>query len=229
MKNTSNSAGVRTKDAPRLEVPSHRKSALVIKRSIDILGSVIFFVLFSWLFLFVWAAVLCTTGAPGIYKHVRIGKNGKEFNCLKFRSMIVDSERVLRDHLAHDHEARNEWENNFKLRNDPRITRFGKFIRKTSLDELPQFWNVLVGDMSLVGPRPVVRQELEEFYGLYAPLYASVRPGVTGPWQVGGRSDLSYAERVALDVGYVHNWSVIADLVLIGKTVKVCINPRGSY
>lgn len=204
-------------------------SRLAMKRGLDVLGAVIFFVLFSGIYVAVWWLVLLTTGGPAIYKHKRVGRDGKEFSCLKFRSMVVNSEEVLRELLERDAAARKEWNTTFKLRDDPRITKFGKFIRKTSLDELPQFWNVMRGDMSIVGPRPVVRQELDNYYGPYASIYCQVRPGITGPWQVGGRSDLSYPERVALDTAYVRNWTMVGDLLLVAKTVWVVFSRRGSY
>ncbi len=203
--------------------------SLAVKRLIDILGAIFFFTFLGWLYIAVWITVILTTGSPAIYKHTRVGRHGKEFSCLKFRSMVVDSDRVLSALLAKDPAAREEWEEFHKLRNDPRITRFGQFIRKTSLDELPQFWNVLLGDMSLVGPRPVVRKELEERYGLHAPIYTSVRPGITGLWQISGRSNLSYAERVALDSHYVHNWSIGTDLIILFRTVSVVLRGTGSY
>lgn len=202
---------------------------LVAKRALDILGALIFFLLFGGIYLIVWWVVLITTGSPAIYRHKRIGRNGREFSCLKFRSMVVNSDEVLQDLLLNDPAALREWNTTFKLRNDPRITRFGSFIRKTSLDELPQFWNVLRGDMSIVGPRPVVRKELDVYYGAYASTYMKVRPGITGPWQVGGRSDLSYPERVALDSNYVRNWTVLGDIGLIFRTVGVVFHRRGSY
>lgn len=206
-----------------------RKATFVIKRAIDILGALAFFLAFGWLFLIIWLVVLKTTGRPAIYKHQRIGKNGKPFACLKFRSMVVNADAVLADLLKRDPLARAEWEKSFKLKNDPRITKFGRFLRKSSLDELPQFWNVLIGDMSLVGPRPVVLKELEKYYGKTRFLYQSVRPGVTGPWQIGGRSDLNYEERVMLDAKYVTNISITGDLKIIFKTVTVLFLHKGSY
>lgn len=209
-------------------IKPHR-AKLLAKRALDVFGAVVFFVLFIGLYLLVWWLVLLTTGGPAIYRHRRIGRDGREFDCLKFRSMVSNSDEVLRDLLARDPEARHEWNTTFKLRNDPRITRFGAFIRKTSLDELPQFWNVLRGDMSIVGPRPVVRKELEVHYGPHAHAYKKVRPGITGPWQVSGRSNLSYPERVALDTAYVRHWTIGGDLVLIAKTVTSVVAARGSY
>lgn len=231
MKPSYNEMSMRTGGAftQPVAVPTQGAASRFFKRAMDIVGALTFFVLLGWLFMAIWAMVLITTGGPAIYRHGRMGRGGREFKCLKFRSMVTNSEEVLRHLLETDPAARAEWDATFKLKNDPRITRFGRFIRKTSLDELPQFWNVLVGDMSLVGPRPVVRKELEQYYGLYAPVYGSVRPGITGPWQVGGRSDLSYSERVALDTQYVHNRSFWGDVGLLLKTVKVFISHKGSY
>jgi len=215
--------------SPPIKVPLQTFWNRAAKRLLDIIGALSFFLLLGWLFAIVWILVLITTGSPAIYKHPRVGRGGREFNCLKFRSMVTNSDEVLSRLLETDTAAKAEWDATFKLKNDPRITPFGKFIRKTSLDELPQFWNVLRGDMSLVGPRPVVQKELDQHYGLYTPIYCSVRPGVTGPWQVGGRSDLNYAERVALDTQYVQNRSLSGDINLLLKTVKVFVDHKGSY
>lgn len=210
-------------------IPVHGVFSRALKRTMDIFGALIFFALLGWLYIAVWVTVLITTGQPAIYKHPRIGRKGKEFKCLKFRSMVTNSEEVLRNLLESNPEAKSEWDSSFKLKNDPRITRFGRFIRKTSLDELPQFWNVLIGEMSLVGPRPVVRKELDQYYGLQARIYESVRPGITGPWQVGGRSDLNYIERVALDVHYAQTRTFLGDIILLCQTVKSVIAQKGSY
>lgn len=215
-----------SEESPTLE---HSRFKNALKRGFDIFGALLFFGLFGFVYLLIWVIVLYTAGGPAVYKHQRIGRNGREFNCLKFRSMVLNSAEVLQELLETDADARREWNTTFKLRNDPRITRFGSFIRKTSLDELPQFWNVLRGDMSIVGPRPVVRKELELYYGSSAELYAKVRPGITGPWQVGGRSDLPYPERVALDANYVRGWTLFGDFKLIFKTVAVVFARRGSY
>ena len=165
---------------------------------------------------------------PVIFKHTRIGKDGKPFPCYKFRSMCVDAKEKLEELLANDAEARAEWERDFKLKNDPRITKSGAFLRKTSLDELPQIFNVLRGEMSLVGPRPIIQEELER-YGEHAADYLMVKPGITGMWQVSGRSDIDYAERVALDTWYVHNWSVWIDVMLLWRTFDVVIRRKGAY
>ena len=165
---------------------------------------------------------------PVIFKHRRIGKNGKEFNCYKFRSMCVDAKEKLAQLLKTDPEARAEWEKDFKLKNDPRITKSGAFLRKTSLDELPQIFNVLKGEMSLVGPRPIIRDEMVR-YREYIEDYLMVKPGITGMWQVSGRSDTSYKERVQLDSWYVRNWSVWLDLMLLWRTVKIVFQCKGAY
>ncbi len=165
---------------------------------------------------------------PVIFKHTRIGKNGKPFPCYKFRSMCVDAKEKLAELLEKNPEARAEWERDFKLKNDPRITKSGAFLRKTSLDELPQIFNVLRGEMSLVGPRPIIQEELER-YGEYAADYLVVKPGITGMWQVSGRSDIDYAERVSLDSWYVRNWSIWIDILLLWRTFDVVLRRKGAY
>ena len=165
---------------------------------------------------------------PVIFKHTRIGKDGKSFPCYKFRSMCVDAKEKLAELLANDPEVRAEWERGFKLKNDPRITKSGAFLRKTSLDELPQIFNVLRGEMSLVGPRPIIQEELKR-YGEYAADYLMVKPGITGMWQVSGRSDIDYAERVSLDIWYVRNWSVWIDILLLWRTFDVVLRRKGAY
>ena len=165
---------------------------------------------------------------PVIFKHRRIGKNGKEFNCYKFRSMCVDAKEKLEQLLRTDPEAKAEWEKDFKLKNDPRITKSGAFLRKTSLDELPQIFNVLKGEMSLVGPRPIIRDEMVR-YGEYINDYLMVKPGITGMWQVSGRSDIDYTERVLLDSWYTRNWSVWLDLMLLWRTGKIVFQCKGAY
>ena len=167
-------------------------------------------------------------GGPALFGHGRVGASGRTFRCWKFRTMVVDSDRVLGELLERDAEARAEWERDFKLRRDPRITRVGAFLRKTSLDELPQLINVLTGEMSLTGPRPIVRQEIER-YGEYIASYWQCRPGLSGPWQVSGRNDVSYQTRVSLDHHYVENWSFVRDLAILGKTVVVVLRRSGAY
>lgn len=209
--------------------PNHSMFQKACKRTFDICAALTFFVMFGWLYVVLWICVLITTGSPGLFKHSRVGRDGKEFNCLKFRSMVSNSAEILKKHLEENPDAQLEWEKDFKLRDDPRVTKFGKFIRKTSLDELPQFWNVLRGDMSLVGPRPVIIAELKKYYKTNSNYYVAVKPGITGPWQVGGRNDLDYDSRIRLDVDYAVNWSISADVRILIKTVVVVLARRGSY
>ena len=143
--------------------------------------------------------------------------------------MVVNSKEMLEKHLAENPEAKAEWEREFKLKNDPRITPIGQILRKSSLDELPQIFNVLRGEMSLVGPRPVVQEELDKYYGEAVKEYASVKPGITGVWQVSGRSDVDYPERVAMDVDYVRTRSLWKDIVILYKTFDVVLNKKGAY
>lgn len=164
---------------------------------------------------------------PIFFVHRRIGKNGKVFRCWKIRSMVTDSEKRLREHLQSNPEAAEEWARDQKLTIDPRITRLGRFLRKTSFDELPQLWNILKGEMSLVGPRPIVRTEIQK-YGQHRFSYFSVRPGLTGLWQVSGRNDISYEERVLLDTEYASKVSLLLDLKIIAWTVGVVIGRTGK-
>lgn len=165
---------------------------------------------------------------PVLFAHHRVGAGGKLFPCYKFRSMIVNSDAVLAEHLASDPALRQEWERDQKLRNDPRVTPVGKFIRRTSLDELPQLFNVLRGDMSIVGPRPVTLNEMRK-YGRYANAYHSVRPGITGLWQISGRNDTSYRRRVAMDVTYARKRNIGLDTMIILKTVPAVVRGSGCY
>lgn len=168
-------------------------------------------------------------GGPAMFAHQRVGRGGQRFGCLKFRSMVTDAEDRLNALLAADPAARAEWEASRKLRHDPRVTRIGAFLRATSLDELPQLLNVLRGDMSLVGPRPVTASELATNYGAAAEHYQAVRPGITGPWQVSGRSDTSYDRRVALDVAYATQPSLAEDIRLLLRTPAAVLLRRGAY
>lgn len=174
--------------------------------------------------------VLCALtrrdGAPGLFGHERVGKDGKRFKCWKIRSMVPDAKERLAEYLAANPEAAAEWERDYKLENDPRITRLGVFIRKTSLDELPQLWNVLVGEMSFVGPRPIVASELDR-YGEHRGEYLALRPGITGLWQVSGRNGISYGDRVRLDVQYARNMNIWTDVTLIARTAGVVFAPTG--
>lgn len=165
-------------------------------------------------------------GGSGFFGHRRIGRNGKVFRCWKLRTMVVDSEARLREHLRSNPEAAKEWARDHKLDDDPRVTRLGRFLRKTSLDELPQLWNVIRGEMSFVGPRPVVRVELHK-YGAYRPLYLSMTPGITGLWQVTGRNDVSYPQRVQMDVDYAKMLSLFTDMRLIAMTALSVVGATG--
>ena len=204
-----------------------RRTYRWLKRGFDLLGACLALLLLSPLFL-VLSVLIRRSGATAFYGHPRIGQNGRPFTCIKFRSMRPDADRVLQDLLDKDPVARAEWDKDFKLKNDPRITPVGHFLRKTSLDELPQLFNVVKGEMSLVGPRPIVQAELAR-YGEQAGLYLQVTPGITGLWQISGRNDTTYAGRVALDAWYVQNWSLWYDIAILVKTIDVVFNRRGAY
>ncbi len=198
----------------------------VCKRSVDLVGAAALLIFFAPLMFVVYLAVRLD-GGPGVYAHERIGRNGVRFQCYKFRSMIPNADRVLKDLLVCNEQFRRDWNADQKLRNDPRITRIGVFLRKKSLDELPQLFNVIKGDMSLVGPRPITAEEVER-YGSKISYYLKTRPGLTGAWQVSGRNDVSYEERVALDVDYTKNWTFLTDILILLKTVRVVLNGRGA-
>ncbi len=204
-----------------------RASARAIKRTFDVVVSSLLLLLLSPVLAYIGWKVSRDGGSP-IYGHERVGQGGRTFRCLKFRSMIVNSQAVLQTLLATDAQARAEWERDFKLKDDPRITPIGHFIRQTSLDELPQLWNVLKGEMSLVGPRPVVQPELER-YGEDKEYYLMAKPGMTGLWQVSGRNDVDYATRVYLDGWFVKNWSLWYDIAILFKTVGVVLRQDGAY
>jgi exopolysaccharide production protein ExoY len=201
-----------------------------MKRLLDIVvaSTLLFFVspLFALL-----SVLIARDGGPVFFAHRRIGRNGKEFGCLKFRSMHSNATEVLNHLLEKDSAARIEWANNQKLRNDPRITKLGRVMRSTSIDELPQLINVLSGDMSLVGPRPIIAQELNDFYKKHNAdkYYLAVRPGITGLWQVSGRCETTYEERIALDTAYVRAPSLRTDLAILARTVRVVLQRNGAY
>jgi undecaprenyl-phosphate galactose phosphotransferase len=199
-----------------------------VKRGIDAVLTAVMLSVASPVMIVLWALVKLD-GGPGFYGHVRIGRNGREFRCLKFRSMVVDADAVLKRHLTKNPAAQIEWDATQKLARDPRVTWIGRLLRESSLDELPQLFNVLVGDMSLVGPRPVVRAELTRFYGPEdQQAYLSIRPGVTGLWQVSGRSDVAYARRVALDTEYVRSASLSLDVNILWRTIGVVLLRKGA-
>lgn len=200
---------------------------VVMKRVFDIVVSSLLLVLLSPLL--VYLAGRTRRSGPGvIFSQTREGRAGTVFRCHKFRTMVPNAEKILQDLLANDPVARREWEEKTKITNDPRITSVGNFLRKTSLDELPQLWNVLRGDMSLVGPRPILLHEVEK-YGPRLKFYRMVRPGLTGLWQVSGRSDTDYQYRVHLDAWYVKNWSLWYDIAILFKTVSVVLKGSGAY
>jgi Undecaprenyl-phosphate galactose phosphotransferase WbaP len=200
----------------------------VVKRVLDVVLVVLALpILFAALFV-VAMVVRLTSPGPIFFSHRRICRDGAFFSMWKFRTMCVNSSDVLEQYLAKHPAARAEWTKSHKLRHDPRITSVGLFLRRYSLDELPQVWNVLRGQMSLVGPRPIVAAEVEKYASCFDH-YCRVKPGVTGLWQVSGRSKLSYAERVALDCRYVNEWSLWFDLKILLSTVKSVVNRDGAY
>lgn len=201
----------------------------VVKRLIDILGGLVGCVLLVPITVAVYIArkVLKEDDGPLFYEHLRYGKDGKKFRIYKFRSMCIDADKRLKEYLEQNEEARIEFEENHKLKDDPRITKLGKFIRKTSIDELPQFINVLKGDMSLIGPRPIVDGEIEK-YGENKDKFLSVRPGLTGYWAANGRSDITYEERMKMELYYVDNISFKLDIQIFFKTIISVVKKEGA-
>lgn len=203
------------------------RSSRAIKRLFDIVASLAALLVLLPVFFYFYFSIK-RDGGSAFYGQRRVGKDGRLFKCWKFRSMHMDAEKKLKEYLQRDEALRTEWDDSQKLRNDPRVTGIGEFIRKTSIDELPQFWNVLKGDMSLVGPRPVREDELQE-YGVRRNYYLMTRPGITGLWQISGRNDVSYNTRINLDSWYVRNWSLWYDLVILLKTPSVLLHKTGAY
>ena len=202
--------------------------ARTAKRALDLCGAVVGGLLITPLLLAMAIAIKLDSPGPVFYGHRRLGSGHKHFRCWKFRTMHRDAEKLLDECLQGNPLLQAEWEQTHKLRDDPRVTRVGRLLRKTSLDELPQLWNVLRGEMSLIGPRPIVDAEVPKYEKAYE-LYTRIRPGMSGFWQVSGRSDTGYEERVAMDSYYVRNWSVWLDLVLLARTVKSVVLGRGAY
>ena len=200
----------------------------ISKRSFDILVALAALVVLSPIFVLIMALVKYSDGGSVFYGHRRIGYNGSTFRCLKFRTMAENGDALLQQYLEQNPEALKEWRATRKLQDDPRVTVVGTVLRKLSLDELPQLINILKGEMSIVGPRPVVEDELE-LYEASAVYYLRSRPGLTGLWQVSGRNDVSYAARVAFDTHYVRNWSLASDLVIVARTIPAVCLSRGSY
>ena len=213
-----------------MNIRNNLKSApnRLIKRIFDMLVSIAMMPLLLPLIGVIGAVIRWETPGPAIYAHDRIGRNGKIFRCYKFRTMLKDAEERLREMLEKDEEIRSEWEKTWKLKEDPRITRIGRFLRKTSLDELPQVFNVMRGEMSLVGPRPYLLRELETLESQLQ-VICSIKPGITGLWQVSGRSNTGYEYRLKLDAWYVMNWSLWFDIAILFKTIRVVTKREGAY
>ncbi|MGD2184104.1 sugar transferase [Lusitaniella coriacea] len=200
------------------------------KRLFDVVFSLTVLILFSPVYLLMAALIAISSPGPIFYIQKRVGKNFKPFGCIKFRTMVDNAEEVLSEMIGNSPQLRQEFEEDFKLRQDPRITGIGKFLRYTSLDEFPQFWNVLMGDMSVVGPRPLVPEELPK-YGQHIDKVLTIKPGITGLWQVSGRNDIPYHRRVQIDLYYVNCRNFWLDLFIMVRTIGVIIFPRnnGAY
>ncbi len=208
----------------------HRLNREFAKRLFDVIFSLLILILFSPVYLLLGLLIALSSRGPIFYIQKRVGKNHKPFNCIKFRTMVTNADEVLLELMQTSPQLRQEFEDNFKLKQDPRITRIGRFLRLTSLDEFPQFWNVLKGDMSVVGPRPLVAEELPR-YGCHIDKILTIRPGITGLWQVSGRNDIPYSRRVQIDLYYANFHNFWLDLWVIVKTVGVVIIPKnnGAY
>ena len=213
---------------PRTAGPEELFRYAVLKRCLDVILVILLSPVLVPLLGAVAAAVRLSSPGPIFFSHRRIRRHGEFFSMWKFRTMCINSGEVLERYLAAHPEARAEWRKTHKLRNDPRVTRIGNFLRRTSLDELPQMWNVLAGTMSLVGPRPIVAAEVEK-YGEFFRDYCLVKPGITGLWQVSGRSELTYPERVQLDRHYAQTWSLRSDLKIMLRTFSSVVNQDGAY
>jgi lipopolysaccharide/colanic/teichoic acid biosynthesis glycosyltransferase len=210
------------------ETGTARLLGSLTKRSIDICASCAAIIALLPFWLLIAMAIKITSRGPIMFGHKRCGRDGRTFRVWKFRTMVFNAEQVLQEYLDRNPEAMQEWKNDFKLRKDPRITVLGRFLRRYSLDEIPQLLNVLTGTMSLVGPRPIVQMEVERYAEAYD-MYTRVKPGITGLWQVSGRSDTTYAERIQFDLFYIRNWSIRLDLSIIWKTFYIVFAARGSY
>jgi exopolysaccharide production protein ExoY len=202
---------------------------LPLKRIFDIFFSASALAILSPLFLVLTILIRCTSQGNAIYYQTRIGRGGAPFRCYKFRTMYQNADAILQTILANDPEKQKEWKAAHKLKNDPRVTPIGSFLRKSSLDELPQFWNVLKGDLSVVGPRPVVQEEILAHFGPKAQKIFSVRPGITGLWQISGRSDTTYSQRIILDEHYVDHRSFFGDLKILALTIPSMFYKKGAY
>jgi exopolysaccharide production protein ExoY len=216
--------------AAGLPLPADVPSGLtgVLKRSLDLFLAIAALIFLAPLFLVIALMIKLSDGGPIFYRHTRCGRGGLPFACYKFRTMRVNADEHLRDVLKNDAGLAEEWAHHQKLKKDPRITKFGLFLRKTSLDELPQIFNILLGDMSVIGPRPVTFEELPR-YGRSLIYYSAARPGITGLWQVSGRNDTTYEERIAFDTQYVKQWSMKKDISILLRTVPVVLLAKGAY
>lgn len=209
-------------------LPKDKYIGPILKVGFDFVSAICALIILLPLFIPIACAMLILQGRPILIRHRRIGRHGRPFGCFKFRTMVVNSDEVLEHHLAANPEARSEWAGTHKLKADPRITPLGRVMRASSVDELPQFLNVLMGQMSLVGPRPIVEAEIVK-YGHVISKYCKVKPGITGSWQVNGRNDTSYSRRVELDDDYVTNWSFWGDIVILLRTIPAVLMSKGSY
>ena len=199
-----------------------------IKKIFDMIVGLLLMILLAIPMLIISLLIRINSKGPAIFLQDRIGRNNKMFRCYKFRTMYIDAEERLQGLLVNDGQASKEWEKRWKLEKDPRITKIGKLLRQSSLDELPQIFNVLKGEMSLVGPRPVTQMEIDKYYKEQSRLYFGVPPGITGLWQVSGRSKTTYDHRIALDSWYVRNWNLWLDIVILFKTIKVVLKMEGA-
>jgi len=213
---------------PVLRLPTNGVEYRIGKRALDIVLTIAVFPIVLPLVAIVAVLVRASSPGPIFYRHTRLGRGGKPFGLWKFRTMFHNSDHIFWNHLAESPEARREWLRYRKLKRDPRITKIGAFLRRTNLDELPQLLNVLLGEMSLVGPRPIVEEELKR-YGAGGTLYTAVLPGITGLWQVSGRGSLPYERRVALDVEYVSTWSLGSDAIVLTRTLNAVKTCRGAF
>ncbi len=211
----------------RLNPEIRRAAERATKRSFDVVLALVLLVFLVPLLLALSAVISASDGGPAIFRQRRIGRQGRPFTCLKFRTMRCDAEKALKELLDADPDAAREWCENQKLSRDPRITQLGQFLRQTSLDELPQLLNILAGEMSFVGPRPIVEAEIARYGDAFSQCF-SVPPGLTGLWQVSGRSDCGYVTRVALDARYARDWNLALDLEILVKTVPAVLSQRGS-
>jgi Undecaprenyl-phosphate galactose phosphotransferase WbaP len=201
---------------------------LVQKRFLDLAITIVGGLVILPLLLLIALAVKIDSRGPALYRHKRLGRGGKPFMAVKFRSMVQDADAKLKRYLDANPQARLEWEAGYKLKDDPRVTRVGRFLRRTSIDEFPQLINVLKGEMSLVGPRPIVEAEIAKYGPAYT-RFSRLTPGMTGLWQVSGRSDTGYDERVALDSYYCQSWSIWLDIYILARTAGVIFHGKGAY